>query len=62
MGDNFEEGRRAHAGVLELIFGHDVTRRADVSRQLASSRGIAWEFLRGGDAGPDQARESQEAE
>ena len=62
MGDNLEEGRRTDTRVVELVFGHDVTHRADLSRQLAASLRITRQTLRCGGAGPDQERESQEVQ
>jgi hypothetical protein len=60
--NHLEEGRRADVRIDERVVGNDVTRRAYLSRQLASSRGIAREFLRGGGAGPEKERERQEME
>jgi hypothetical protein len=44
--NHLEEGRRADIGVDELVVGNDMTRRADLSRQLASSQGVARQLLR----------------
>jgi hypothetical protein len=44
--DNLEERRCADTRVVDLVFGYDVTRGANVSRQLATDLRIARQILR----------------
>ena len=45
LGD-LEERRCADTRVVDLVFGYDVTRSADVSRQLTTERWVARQILR----------------